>query len=67
MVKRCDFDTHAQMPPHDLKDPYCEFGDGGFWLGLSLKMQIAYIGVYVVPGALSTPRGRDLGSPSVLG
>ena len=50
MVKRCDFDTYAQMPRHDLKDPYCEFGDGGFWLGLSLKMQIAYIGVYVVGG-----------------
>ena len=30
MVKRCGFETYAQMPRHDLKDRYCEFGDGGF-------------------------------------
>ena len=30
MVKRCGFESYAQMPRHDLKDRYCEFGDGGF-------------------------------------
>ena len=50
MVKRCDFETYAQMPSHDLKDIYSQFGDWWFCLGLSQKMQIAYIGVYIVGG-----------------